>query len=537
MSIVPAFGAREMRIDRNVPGAQGAPQLRLDWTGLPARRRRLPMGRAEIRGTPSARKSNTIDPSSSSVQGTQAASTPPLPPMSASSRGSEGQRRESSLRSTLEAGTRSRGRVMSPTWSMSSMLIALILAVLPLTSYVAATRAPAVYERSYPHMASSQLASIAALADAAPSLNHHDPNSFVSKILIPRVAGTEGNHKVREHILDVFQKELGPDKARHRSGWHVEEHYSEDLTPHGKKPFVNLIFTKNPSAPRRIVLSAHYDSKWFDNGQFVGATDSASPCAMLVDLARALDPLLEKKMGVDEETTLQLLFFDGEEAFNVWTHTDSTYGSRALAANWSQTWHEPRRLTKHAPVRKIDSIDHLVLLDLLGAKDPTVPSYFASTHWLFNELVSAEERLRSAGVLWPASSPSPEGSKSFFKHSDRAMGGGIEDDHLPFLANGVPILHIIPTPFPRVWHTMKDDATCLDYPTQYAWAMILRLFTAEYLRLELPPPSSSTRDNTASHHRGDGDGARDDDDWGNISWLHHQRARTELVGIYHRDDI
>jgi glutaminyl-peptide cyclotransferase len=29
------------------------------------------------------------------------------------------------------------------------------------------------------------------------------------------------------------------------------------------------------------------------------------------------------------ETTLQLVFFDGEEAFGEWTHTDSLYGARS----------------------------------------------------------------------------------------------------------------------------------------------------------------------------------------------------------------
>jgi glutaminyl-peptide cyclotransferase len=32
---------------------------------------------------------------------------------------------------------------------------------------------------------------------------------------------------------------------------------------------------------------------------------------------------------------LQLIFFDGEEAFKTWTDTDSLYGSRALAERWA----------------------------------------------------------------------------------------------------------------------------------------------------------------------------------------------------------
>lgn len=37
--------------------------------------------------------------------------------------------------------------------------------------------------------------------------------------------------------------------------------------------------------------------------------------------------------------TLQLVFFDGEEAFEEWTETDSLYGSRHLAELMARTPH------------------------------------------------------------------------------------------------------------------------------------------------------------------------------------------------------
>jgi hypothetical protein len=63
------------------------------------------------------------------------------------------------------------------------------------------------------------------------------------------------------------------------------------------------------------------------------------PCALMLDLAESLNPYLEARKRLVEsgndleeeeaaETTLQLIFFDGEEAFKDWTDTDSTYGSR-----------------------------------------------------------------------------------------------------------------------------------------------------------------------------------------------------------------
>jgi glutaminyl-peptide cyclotransferase len=59
---------------------------------------------------------------------------------------------------------------------------------------------------------------------------------------------------------------------------------------------------------------------------------------MMLDLAETLNPLLDKRkerLDAGEEDdedvadmTLQLIFFDGEEAFVQWTDTDSIYGAR-----------------------------------------------------------------------------------------------------------------------------------------------------------------------------------------------------------------
>ena len=73
--------------------------------------------------------------------------------------------------------------------------------------------------------------------------------------------------------------------------------------------FSNIVATRNAASPRRLVLAAHYDSKMTPEG-FIGATDSAVPCAMLLHLARTMDSLLPPP-DTDPELTLQLIFFDG----------------------------------------------------------------------------------------------------------------------------------------------------------------------------------------------------------------------------------
>ena len=44
----------------------------------------------------------------------------------------------------------------------------------------------------------------------------------------------------------------------------------------------------NPDAPRKLVLACHYESKIMEGGIFYAATDSAVPCAMMMNMAHVL---------------------------------------------------------------------------------------------------------------------------------------------------------------------------------------------------------------------------------------------------------
>ncbi|SYW81085.1 related to Glutaminyl-peptide cyclotransferase precursor [Ustilago bromivora] len=402
--------------------------------------------------------------------------------------------------------------------------------------------------RNYPRFPASDVASISSLSDPAPYISLTDPKSFLSRILIPRPPDTPNSLSVRNSILSIFQSltpsfpNTNPTKTG-KLGWHTLQHSFIASTPEGDKNMTNLIFTKNPSAPRKLIIAAHYDSKFFPRGSgmegFVGATDSAAPCAFMVDLAVALDDALDRRerggAGKGRDTTLQLAFFDGEEAYRQWTSTDSIYGSSELAKHWGETYWNPSPSTSsskssrnlearrfknsYGPVQHIQTIEHMVLLDLLGAPNPTIPSYYDSTKWLHTAFTDAEKRLDKAGVLWPKAS---KGGKSFF--SNKKTWGGIEDDHLPFLRNGVPILHVIPSPFPNVWHKLSDDREALDYGTMYAWCMILRLVVAEYLELDV---GGGMRKGL----RGDEVGAEGFDSIGKFKSKWFKWGRVELVSL------
>lgn len=81
-------------------------------------------------------------------------------------------------------------------------------------------------------------------------------------------------------------------------GWSVESDPFEENTPiFGHLQFENIVATLNPNARRYLVLACHYDSKYYRENDFVGATDSAVPCAMMINLAHVLDEPLKKTLS------------------------------------------------------------------------------------------------------------------------------------------------------------------------------------------------------------------------------------------------
>ncbi|XP_077405192.1 glutaminyl-peptide cyclotransferase [Vanacampus margaritifer] len=296
-------------------------------------------------------------------------------------------------------------------------------------------------------------------------------------LLVTRYPGSPGSQAVQQHIKTTLGS-LG-------AGWEVTEDKFLSTTPFGSYPFNNLVATLNPSAKRRLVLACHYDSKYMqqDGQEFVGATDSAVPCAMILELARAFDEDLKNQKASFPNLTLQLIFFDGEEAFVSWTSLDSLYGSRHLAHKMHTTPHP----SEDANTNQLDGIDLFVLLDLIGAPSPRFGNQFqATTYWL-SRLQDIEKRLHSMNQLenhaddveyfWP----------------DRPVFH-VEDDHVPFLKRGVRILHLIPTPFPSVWHTIHDNEQNLDRSTIVNLNKILQIFVLEYLNIR-PANTTNTMTN------------------------------------------
>jgi len=300
-----------------------------------------------------------------------------------------------------------------------------------------------------------------------------DKDSFMTllePIMTVRWPDTPQHTQVRQHIQNYLVN----------LGWEVQHDQFQSNTPLGEKTFTNIVATQNLNAPRRLSLACHYDSKVYQDFDFLGMTDSAVPCAMLLDMARTLTPSIQQgQQYTQPDVSLQLIFFDGEEAFHQWSETDSIYGARHLADVMEAT---KSNIYREVYPNDLQRMDMLVLLDLIGAKNPSFKNWFSETSESFKHCQEIEQSLIRNRHLTNIRSTS--GNRFFMGDLlPEQYRRGIEDDHIPFLRKGVPILHLISHPFPEVWHTRHDGWEAFDWTSTDNVQKVLRVFVAEYLRL------------------------------------------------------
>jgi hypothetical protein len=145
-------------------------------------------------------------------------------------------------------------------------------ALLPLAALLAPARPTCWEEHQAAHRAaapSSRHLRFLATCLPGPALR-----PLLQPLLRPRPPGSAGNRAARQHIVDQLSG----------LGWSVELDTFTAATPLGTTTFSNIVATLHPDSPRRLVLAAHYDSKLTPTG-FLGATDSALPCALMLHLA------------------------------------------------------------------------------------------------------------------------------------------------------------------------------------------------------------------------------------------------------------
>lgn len=222
----------------------------------------------------------------------------------------------------------------------------------------------------------------------------------------PRPSGSAALQRTRDYILAELQK----------AGLDPRQQIFIAKTPLGEISMANVIATIPGRRSERIAIASHYDTKLFRDIRFVGASDGASSTAALLELGRVLN-------AGQREFTIELLFFDGEEAVVEWTRNDNTYGSRHYVAAAQQAG-------------TLKDLRALVLLDMIGDKNLVIRRDAVSTRWLVDIVWSAAARVGHAGV---------------FSNEETS----VDDDHVPFLNAGIPAVDIIDLDY-AAWHTAAD---------------------------------------------------------------------------------
>jgi hypothetical protein len=234
----------------------------------------------------------------------------------------------------------------------------------------------------------------------------------------PRLTASRPMAKQQEILKTHFEK-LGAEVALQTF---------EARQPSRPAPFrcTNLVVRWPSQAQKRVLLGCHYDTRPMADrepplsrrrGSFVGANDSTSCVALLMELGRLL-PNLETGVGVD------FVFFDAEE-FIYDAQRDAYFiGSEYFVG----------QLTKRQ-----ERYDAAVVLDMIAGKNLRIhPEVEASFKFpdLIREIwgVAAELGVREFD-------PKP-------KHH-------VRDDHEPFLKAGMNATVLIDFDYPH-WHRLSD---------------------------------------------------------------------------------
>lgn len=213
-----------------------------------------------------------------------------------------------------------------------------------------------------------------------------------------RWSGSPDHAKAEEFIRSHFTPEAA------KGNFEIDSFSAS--TPAGLLPMKNLIAKFPGKKDGIIVVASHYETNYpLRDINFVGANDGGATTALLIELGRYL------RANPPQGYSVWLVFDDGEEAVQSWTDRDSLYGTRHLAARWSQD----------GTIKKIKAF---LVADMIGDKDLNIDRDSNSTPWLLDMLATAARNTGHGGYV--------------FKNENTVM-----DDHLPFRQRGVPVLDMV----------------------------------------------------------------------------------------------
>jgi len=284
--------------------------------------------------------------------------------------------------------------------------------------------------------------------DAAPVFSGERAYEWLEKqvALGPRVPGTEANRQLRDLILETAEQE----------GFHATTGclMVNDPLSGSEVEICNIVVTipgSGTSPVGRLWLGAHFDTRPISDHDpdparqglpVPGANDGASGTAVLLHLMEIL-------RGQIPPTTVNLIFFDGEDSGRAGDVGGFCLGSRHLAETWRE-FGSP--LAGTVP-------RGLILLDMVGQESVQIPMEGYSLQYAPDWTNAVFERAGTLGLAGLVAVP----------------GRPIYDDHVPFLAEGIPAVDLIDFEYPE-WHTTSDlPAACSSVSLFQTGSLLLSL--------------------------------------------------------------
>jgi len=229
----------------------------------------------------------------------------------------------------------------------------------------------------------------------------------------PRPPDSDGIRRAQAYIISQLKS----------YGCPVEEHDFHSSTPLGNLAMKNIVAKIPGTNPGIVIFATHYDTVRLPN--FIGADDGGSGVGMMLELARLF-------CGRKCSLKVWVAFFDGEEAQGRWTdansvnwtNTNSTFGSREMAASMALSGDLKR-------------LKAMILADMIGPANLKIKRDTNSTAWLTD-------------LIWTTAAQLGYGK--VFVDENYPIGG---DDHLSFIRRGVAGCDVIDFDIPY-WHTPQD---------------------------------------------------------------------------------
>lgn len=283
-----------------------------------------------------------------------------------------------------------------------------------------------------------------------PVFNADSAFLFVSKQVAfgPRVPNTTAHKKCGDFLVSELE----------RFGATV---YTQETTLQGFEhqwQARNIIGEINPEQSNRILLCAHWDSRYTADRELDankqqqpidGASDGASGVGVLLEIARILQ-LHQTNIGVN------IIFFDVEDqGIPAYKNQRQNEDFWCLGSKyWSKNPHKPNYTARYG-----------ILLDMVGAHNATFR----------RELFSEKFASHIVDKVWNEAMNA--GYSSFFSHE---KGGMITDDH--YFVNTIahiPTIDIIQyeyssnSGFGHYWHTHDDNLSIIDTKTLKAVGQVV----------------------------------------------------------------